>query len=54
VDEAPFKMPPATAIAGVLIREWAEPRGGLSLKGFNPPTCDYPQCARVTAESTDV
>jgi NAD+ diphosphatase len=26
VDEAPFKMPPATAIAGVLIRDWAEGR----------------------------
>jgi NAD+ diphosphatase len=26
VDEPPFKMPPATAIAGVLIRDWAEGR----------------------------
>src|SRR5262245_38968015 len=26
VDEAPFKLPPATAIAGVLIRDWAEGR----------------------------
>ncbi|EKM81168.1 hypothetical protein AGABI1DRAFT_112859 [Agaricus bisporus var. burnettii JB137-S8] len=25
-DEPPFKMPPATAIAGVLIRDWAEGR----------------------------
>lgn len=25
-DETPFKLPPATAIAGVLIRDWAEGR----------------------------
>lgn len=23
-DEAPFRIPPSTAIAGVLIRDWAE------------------------------
>lgn len=34
-DEPPFKVPPTTAIAGVLIRDWVE--GRISFPPENPP-----------------
>lgn len=33
--EPPFRVPPSTAIAGVLIRHWAEGRNGSILKKGN-------------------
>ncbi|KAF5355066.1 hypothetical protein D9756_005512 [Leucocoprinus leucothites] len=32
IDEPPFKLPPVTAIAGVLIRDWAEGKIGFGTK----------------------